>query len=289
MEQQSTTQERLLAEGERRFLGLIHRFLHNQIDASSFRYTLHSRWAEEREELWRAACRPTRRDYRSLTRLLDKLDAIRVSGGDTDSLRSQVLALLDAYRASRAGDDASVLAAPPRLSLFERPLSEGWVYPCPLDDLRRQLTFVSEQDLEGLWAVGLAVPELDKKDCYGTYYPYGYRRPARGPVIVIWAQPPRLAFKMRRSYSRGQIDQRFRVEMSYGMVVGKRGGHTECCWMPECLRCYTAEHVLLHEVGHHVQYRQRQRAGLSPFPDHRPCEQFADDYALRAVRRWKRA
>lgn len=288
MEQRSAAHERLVTDGENRYLNLIYRFLHNQIDVTKFRHTLHGHWAQERDALWRAACLPTHRDHRPLTRLLDRLDGIRTSRCDTDSLRSEVLALLDAYRAAKTGDDASPLAAPPRLSLFERSLPEGWVYPCTLDDIRQQLSCVSEQDLEGLWAVGLAPPELDTKDCYGTYYPYGYRRRARGPVIVLWAQPPRLAFKMRRSYPRGQIERRFRVETAYGMAVGERGGHTECRWEPECLRRYMAEHVLLHEVGHHVQYRQRQRAGLSPFPDHRPCEQFADDYALRAVRR-KRA
>jgi hypothetical protein len=54
---------------------------------------------------------------------------------------------------------------------------------------------------------------------------------------------------------------------------------------PEDLRRYVLEHVLLHEIGHHIQYMQRSRAGFMRRLSHRAGEQFAEDYALRHLRR----
>ena len=82
-----------------------------------------------------------------------------------------------------------------------------------------------------------------------------------------------------------EVQQCFAVELSYGMRTERAGSRLLCHWEPECLRRYVAEHVLLHEIGHHVQRRQRLRAGLTAFPGHTASEQIADDYALRWARR----
>ena len=278
-------QERLLGDREQRFLNLIADFLGERVDAVPFRRSLRTRWAEEREELWRAAQRPSRHDFRPLVRLLDLLDAACAAGGKGHDLRLQVLRLRDEYRAARAGDPASTLALPPRLPVFERPLPDGWVYPCTAGDIRQQLTLVPEQDLEGLWAVGLAVPEREDRRYHGTYWYWSWR--TKTPVIHLYAWRSSLSFRTRRRYSVGEVEQRFGVELSYGMRVEGVGSRLLCRWEPECLRRYVAEHVLLHEIGHHVQRRQRRRAGLTSFPGHTASEQFADDYALRWVRSQK--
>lgn len=117
---------------------------------------------------------------------------------------------------------------------------------------------------------------------HGTYWYRSWR--TKTPVIHLYAWPESLSFKTRRRYSVGEWEQCFAVELSYGMWVERIGSRLLCRWESECLRRYVAEHVLLHEIGHHVQRRQRRRAGFSSFPGHTASEQFADDYALRLAR-----
>ena len=273
----------LVLDREQRYLSLIYLFLDGHVDATAFRHRFLSRWAEEREESWQAAhCSPCC-DFRPLMRLLDRLDTACSSGGKRHDLYLKVLNLRDEYQAAKGGDTASVLAAPPHLPLFERPLPDGWVYPCTLDDIRQQLALVPEQDTEGLLAVGLAAPKREDRRYHGTYWYWSWRM--KTPAIHLYAWPASLSFKTRRHYSVGEVQQCFAVELSYGMRTERAGSRLLCRWEPECLRQYAAEHVLLHEIGHHVQRRQRLRVALSSFPGHTASEQFADGYALRWGRR----
>ena len=82
----------------------------------------------------------------------------------------------------------------------------------------------------------------------------------------------------------GGIEHNCAIELSYGMRVEREGSHFLCRWDPECLRRFVAEHVLLHEIGHQIQHRQRLLLELRPSPGDRVSEQFADHYALRMVR-----
>ena len=281
--QDLTVHERLLTDREQRYLSLVYLFLDGHIDATAFRHRFLSHWAEEREESWQAAqCSPCP-DFHPLMRFLDRLDAACSTGGKRQDLHLLVLNLRDEYRAAKVGDPTSVLASPPYLPLFERPLPDGWVYPCTLDDIRQQLALVPEQDTEGLLAVGLAAPKREDRRYHGTYWYWGWRM--KTPVIHLYAWPTSLAFKTRRHYSVGEAARCFAVELSYGMRTGRAGSRLLCHWEPECLRRYIGEHVLLHEIGHHVQRRQRLQAGLTAFPGHIASEQFADDYASRWGRR----
>ncbi len=282
MKHQDMAHERLLADAEQHYLNLVHRFVAGQINRLSFQQHLHICWADQREILWRAAQKPSDQDFRPLARLLDRLMLTLTSVNDEDLLRSQIRNLLKIYRAAKSGDLTSLLAVAPRLPLFEQPLPPGWVYPCSVDDIGQSLARVLEQDMEGLWAVGLGPPERQNRRCYGTYLYSHWQKST--PVIFLHARPAFLSFKMCWHYSIGEIEQRFAVELSYGMTVEWQRCRPLCRWNAECLRRFAAEHVLLHEVGHHVQRRQRQRAGLPSFPGDTACEQFAEDYALQAVR-----
>ena len=281
--QHGKVQEQLLVDREQRYLSLIYRFLDNQTDALTFRHLLLSRWAEEREDLWKATTRSSGRDLRPLLRLLDRLDRACSTVCKRHELHLQVLNLRDEYQAAKAGDPDSILAAAPRLPLFERPLPDGWVYPCALEDIRQQLALMPEQDLEGLLAVGLTPPKREDRRYHGTYWYWSWRM--KTPVIHIYAWPSTLSYTTRQNYSVGEVEQRFAVELMYGMRAERVGRRLLCRWELECLRRYLAEHVLLHEIGHHVQRRQRVRAGLSSFPGYAASEQFADDYALSWRRR----
>lgn len=282
-EQDFTAHERLLLDKEQRYLSLIYHFLDGRMDAVVFRHRFLSRWGEERDKLWQEAQGSTCHDFRPLVRLFDRLDAACSTHSKRDDLRLQVLNLRDEYQAAKVGDPSSVLTGPPPLPLFERPLPSGWVYPCTLDNIRQHLAAVPEQDLEGLLAVGLVPPKREDRRYHGTYWYWSWR--TKTPVIHLYAWPISLSFKAKRHYSVGEAAQCFAVELSYGMRTERVGGRLLCRWETECLRRYVAEHVLLHEIGHHVQRPQRLRVGFSAFPGHTASEQFADDYALRGGRR----
>jgi hypothetical protein len=162
--------------------------------------------------------------------------------------------------------------------LFERPVLPGWVYPCTLDDIHAQLARVPAADLVSLSAVGL-VPAT-RKDCDA----YAYHRWDGLSVIHICSQPEGLSWKLYPHAKRGHIEHCFAVELSFGMQVERTGSRWRVHWQAEDLRRYTPEHVLLHEIGHHVQKMQRLREGLRSRLPVAAKEQFAEAYAGRLRR-----
>ncbi len=263
------------------YLDLASRYAQGQIGDHAFLHAFRAQWAAEREARWQAA---RRADDRRLLRFCDRLLALSMACGG-EKLRPAVKELLIAYKAGKTASplEQDVLRRPSRVAVFERPVLAGWVYPCTVHDIKEQLPRVPEQDQEGLWAVGLVPATRRNCDAYGTYYPQ--KRPMNKPVIFLHSQPPSLGFRLRWHWSNGALARCFAVELAYGMEVDQTGGRTVCRWGAECLRRYTLEHVLPHEIGHHAQYRQRWRAGHGRDLGWRVKEQFAEDYALRLCRR----
>jgi hypothetical protein len=68
------------------------------------------------------------------------------------------------------------------------------------------------------------------------------------------------------------------------MQVERTGSRWRVHWQAEDLRRYILEHVLLHEIGHHVQKMQRLREGLRSRLPVAAKEQFAEAYAGRLRR-----
>ncbi len=56
------------------------------------------------------------------------------------------------------------------IHFFQRECLAGWMYPCSPEDMRDCLTRLPEQDLEGLWAVGLMPATRKDNEAYGRYY-----------------------------------------------------------------------------------------------------------------------
>lgn len=163
-------------------------------------------------------------------------------------------------------------------AVFERPHPPGWVYPCTVEDLRDHLERFPEERLQGLKAVGL-VPAT-RKDCHAhARYRFG-----KANVIHIYSHAVPLAYKLSPGTRRHHIEQHLCVELEFGMAIQRSGSRWLTSWEPECLRAYLLEHVLAHEIGHHVCHLQRRRAGLRSCPGRHCCEQFAEAYAVRHCR-----
>jgi hypothetical protein len=168
------------------------------------------------------------------------------------------------------------------MHLFERPCPAGWVYPCSLEDISERLSRLPEQDLAGLWSVGL-VPST-RKDCgaNGRYCYTGER-----PEINLFSYPDSLRFKLMAHTRLGEIHRCLAVERQYGMGIEAIGTRYVCVWSPEDLRRFMVEHVLLHEVGHHIYHRDRRLQEYRYNPRTTESEQFAEAYAVRHSRQYK--
>lgn len=290
-----------------RYLDMIHRYLQGHLDYFTIRTNVRSQWAAEREAVWpdvwqsarvqRCLERPqlekgTRplaepSDPRRSPRMVDRLCNLCIEARKEEPFRASVAELLYAYHCpGSASPEARFVDYPPCIPVFERPLipgSDHW-YPCTVADIRKQLALVPEYDLEGLWAIGLSPLIRDKMHAYATYY--RSKRPMWKPVILLYSFKGTGEIKLHRS-DPGYIKHWFRVECSYGMEIECMGSGAICHWPAESGRRYMVEHVLLHEIGHHVQYQQRWRADLRGWLPSRIHEQFADAYALRYERERK--
>jgi hypothetical protein len=165
------------------------------------------------------------------------------------------------------------------IRIYERPLLPGWVYPCTVDDIRHQLATLPVDDLDGLWAVYLFPSTRKACSANGRYY---YR--TERPTIHLLSYPESLTYKQPAGTRRGDMETGFMIERHFGLRMEKVGSRWYCRWSAEDLRLFALEHVLIHEVGHHVQCMQRQRQGIQPWPSRRVSEQFAEAYACRYLR-----
>lgn len=165
------------------------------------------------------------------------------------------------------------------LKLFKEPICAGWVYPCSLEDIQVRLMHLPEADLTGLCAVGLAA--ATRKDCWAN----GRYRFSERPTIRLYSYPATYAYKQPPQTKRADIDVGLAVEREFGMGVEQVGGRYLCRWNVADLKRFTLEHVLLHEVGHHVYHWQRKQQGYQFRPSRREAEQLAESYALRHARR----
>jgi hypothetical protein len=165
----------------------------------------------------------------------------------------------------------------PSVQLFERDLPEGWVYPCTLEDIKNQLERIPATDLEGIWSIGL-VPATRRDNAADARYFGGDK-----PTIHIYSFPSTMVFKQPAHAKRSGIENGLRKEIAFGMEIEQRGSRWFCRWQPENLHRFVLEHVLPHEIGHHVYHKTHNvRGGLCR--NRASCEQFAEAYARRISR-----
>ena len=162
---------------------------------------------------------------------------------------------------------------------FEEPISAGWIYPCSLGEIQDRLTYLSESDLVGLWAIGLAA--ATRWDCSAN----GRYRFSERPTIRLYSYPDTYTYRQPPQMKRADIDVGLAVEREFGMDVDQMGGRYVCRWTAANLKRFTLEHVLLHEVGHHVYHWRRKEQGHTFRLSWRESEQLAESYALRHARR----
>lgn len=131
-----------------------------------------------------------------------------------------------------------------------------WVYPCTVDDLRKGLADFPSAHLEGLNAVRLVPSTRRNNSANGRYF---YSQPSR--EIHLYSHVSDLQFKFAFHGQRPTLEDLLRVELSYGMALCQVSGSWVSQWQPEPWRTFVLDHVLAHEVGHHVYHFRRYLAG----------------------------
>jgi hypothetical protein len=159
-----------------------------------------------------------------------------------------------------------------------------WVYPCTVDELRERLAGFPAADLDGLRAVRLMASTRRNNSANGRYF---FHQPRW--EIDLYSQVCDLRFKLGFRGERAHLEDLLRVEVSYGMELFQVGASWFSQWDPERWRSFILNHVLAHEVGHHVYHFGRMKAGYVFKPRTRETEQFAEAYALRHSGRRPRA
>jgi len=91
--------------------------------------------------------------------------------------------------------------------------------------------------------------------------------------MLTYKLPPFVKYK--------HIMDDLKVELQYGMQIEQIGSRWICKWTREKLRTFILDHVLLHEIGHHVYHERRSKQGHPYVPFTQASEQFAENYALR--------
>jgi len=162
-----------------------------------------------------------------------------------------------------------------RIRLFEEEIGSGLIYPCSLVDIRDVLMRLPEPDTVGLHSVGLAVGTKRTRHANAAYFL------GPPPRILLYALPNSLDYSLGRRLTKSQIAIRLSEEIQYGMKTEVIDGVAHALWNGDALRKFVLNHVLPHEIGHHV-YRYVLKRQLSPaWRDFEESEKFAEHYAIR--------
>jgi hypothetical protein len=138
----------------------------------------------------------------------------------------------------------SAAAGPTRaLRLLADPAPKGYIYPCTVGDLKRQLRRVPPEYLDGLWQIRLSNQVRRYRDRDGDYL---------DGEIRLFPYPERLIFPASPKPN-DPWDQEW---LAWGARIVDDAGVRSLQWTPEALRRFILDHVLLHELGHHYAARR---------------------------------
>lgn len=137
-------------------------------------------------------------------------------------------------------------------------LPHGLSYPCSIKEIKDILLKLPPEHINGIKRIRLSGQKGINADA--SY---------QGRTITIYAIPSEFKFV----YNYKPSEKTIRGYSKYGAIWENIGNYWFCYWKNEHYKNYILYHVLLHEIGHHMDEYHKSRGSLSK-------EAFADNYAI---------
>ena len=136
-------------------------------------------------------------------------------------------------------------------------LPSDLIYPCSIKEIKDVLLKLPPNHIDGIKRIRLSCQKNINAD---ASYIEG--------IITIYAIPREFKF----AYNYKPSDKTMREYAKYGAKWESIGNYWFCYWKNELYKNYILYHVLLHEIGHHMDEHHKSRGSLSK-------EAFAENYA----------
>lgn len=149
--------------------------------------------------------------------------------------------------------------------------SKEFFHPLTEEEIRTVLQNLPAGDEGELTHIWLRRPR--KKDYLRGEYPFGQFICGSGVrVIVLYAWPSDLTLRygLNKPFGHGVADLR-----RFGVNLQRQGRGFISKWSSEAVRKFTL-HVLLHEIGHHIDWYERHWSKAN----RKQTEEFAEQYAF---------
>lgn len=159
---------------------------------------------------------------------------------------------------SNTSDENLRLKAISQIKFVVDRLPEGYTYPCSISEIKQILARIPIEHLKGIKRIRLSAQKAANADASyfnGTINIYSI------PMDMKFIFPEKPPEAIVREYSR------------FGARWEVLGEHWYCYWRPESFKKYILEHVLFHELGHHIDDYLSLRRSFGK-------EKFAERYAL---------
>ncbi len=136
---------------------------------------------------------------------------------------------------------------------------QGYVYPCSVKEIKEVIAKLPPEHLEGLKRIRLSYQKDANAD---ASYIDG--------TITIYAIP----HDFKQIFSIRPPDAVIKEHSRFGAIWRKIGMSWYCYWQHGLYKDYILKHVLLHELGHHMDEYHMRRGQEGR-------EKFAEKYALQ--------
>ncbi|MGV8125450.1 MAG: hypothetical protein AB9903_19605 [Vulcanimicrobiota bacterium] len=162
-------------------------------------------------------------------------------------------------------DENSRSAAIALIKFVVDKLPGGYTFPCSVQEIKKVLQEIPLEHLNGIKRIRLSAQKVTLADASyidGTINIYAVPRDLK---FLYTEKPPE---SILREYSR------------FGARWDKLGDAWYCYWKLDHYKRYILEHVLFHELGHHIDDFHSERRSFGK-------EKFAERYALDLENRLK--
>lgn len=160
-------------------------------------------------------------------------------------------------------------AGPSRYRIVEQAPGKGYLHVLKPDEIRDRLAAFPSSMLRSLQVVQLSrmTRKKGRFPCYGMQWGGAlYLYPIEENLIETFCRPPKPA-------------QWHEARMYGGRWVEQRGGRWQLVWTLEAIRDFYLNNILIHELGHLVDHRNRSYVDRERY-----AEWFAIEYGYRASR-----